>query len=1075
VPHPYAEETIVITRVESLYTCPFKQLFFILMTLLTCGLLYAISRWSFHVRIWFRYRRTSPDKATHVLVYTDDDRQIVRTKWLHLSSEQILTFQHHFLPYYFLRDHFEPLYFDTKLPCCELVLRRSIDYGFRYDNEVKYGPCQIEVQLTSAWKLLVHEIVSPYQVFEFGACALWYYDSFFYYTTVILLLTLTSLASSLHLARRNQTKIHDMALFQCEVEIVRGEAVMPINSLELVPGDVIVVKAGLKLPCDAVLVNGCCVVDDSELSGESVPLLKDSLPVDRDLLFNIEKDIRHILFEGSTVLQIRRGEQHPQALVLRTGFQTLKGKLVRSILFPKSPKFKFYWDSMKFTGVMGAIALTGFCYILYYNWEAWTVPLLLDSLFNSLVVIIPPALPAVMAMHTALSLRRLKHQHIYCISPQRINAAGRVNLFCFDKTGTLTEEGMELHGVRPSFEGFFLNLQDRPSADLGLFIENMAVCHSLVQINGAMIGDSQELSIFEATRWRFEEATDASDPAIQAIVHPESQLSLDDIFAESGELLEITMPLEVGIVHIFHFSSKLMRMGVITRNLQDDCFRFHLRGAPEKVIGLCDPETVPDEVSQELLEYTLNGYRVMACATRLVPDLNYSEIRQLRIKDLESSMTFLGLIILKNKLKPESAEVLYKLHRARVKTVMVTGDHIHTATSVARECRIIDKDVYACDYEGELFWYKLSLHRSKASFYNADPLRLSLSDPPDLDSIDFKQFAVAITGDAFEYIYNQALSGPHLKLLSVCLDKARVYARMTPDQKTLLIECLQANNTYVGMVGDGANDCGALKAADVGISISDKEASIAAPFTSNINNVGCVLTLLCEGRCSLYTSIQAFKFMAIYSFCEFSATLLLQLIGTNLDETQYTAIDLLVALPLAVFMSYAEANPVLERRRPTDSLFSWFSLSSVFGHIMLASAVMGIACWLLSLHSIFETSDWAEWLAYCDTVVFLVLICQIVLVAMVMNTGAVFHKRTYSNWRFAMLAGTMLACCVYLIVEPADWIKDVLVVRTSQIIEVPSALKCGVLSILTLYAVVAWAYERLFVPLTDKLVMPKHS
>eukprot|EP00359_Climacostomum_virens_P002028 CAMPEP_0204900222 /NCGR_PEP_ID=MMETSP1397-20131031/2339_1 /ASSEMBLY_ACC=CAM_ASM_000891 /TAXON_ID=49980 /ORGANISM="Climacostomum Climacostomum virens, Strain Stock W-24" /LENGTH=965 /DNA_ID=CAMNT_0052068327 /DNA_START=654 /DNA_END=3550 /DNA_ORIENTATION=- len=957
----------------------------------------------------------------------------------------------------------------------ELVGAKELDDTERYDHEVKYGPCKIIVPVVSGWKLLVNEVLNPYQLFEFGACALWYYDGFYYYISVILLITIISLASSLYFAMRSQFKIHDMALYECDVEIMRGDSIMIVNSSELVPGDVLVITAGMKMPCDAVLVQGCCVVDDSELSGESVPLLKDSLPIDRELLFNIEKDIRHILFEGSSLLQIRRGEIPPRALVIRTGFQTLKGKLVRSIVFPKSPKFKFYEDSMKFTAVMGVAAFVGFLYDYYWNWEVWNLPVLIDSCLNCFVVMIPPALPAIMAVHTALAMRRLKRAEIYCISPQRINAAGRVNLFCFDKTGTLTEEGMELHGVRPSFDGIFLHLQDRPSQDLGLFIENMASCHSLVQINEEMIGDTQELSIFEATGWKFEEASHTFDPAIQAIVHPDNQLSMDDIFSDSGELLEIQMPHEVGIVHIFHFSSKHMRMGIISRNLQEDHFRFHLRGAPEKVIGLCDPNSVPDDLSSELVEYTLNGYRVMACATRLVPGLKFGEIKSLKIKDLEENLTFLGLIILKNKLKPESAEVMYKLNKARIRTIMVTGDHIHTATSVARECRIVDKDVYACDYEeGELFWQRLSLHRSKASFFtpNADPLRMSLSDPPDFESIDYKQFAVAITGEAFEAIYDSALSGCefHKLLLKRCLEKARVYARMTPDQKTLLIECLQANNTFVGMVGDGANDCGALKQADVGISISDKEASIAAPFTSKVNNVSCVLTLLREGRCALYTSIQAFKFMAVYSFCEFSAALLLQLIGTSLDQSQYTVIDLFAALPLAIAMSYTEAYPELQRRRPTSSLFSWFSISSVLGHVTLASAVMGVACWMLSQQSLFEPSDFDEWLAYCVTVVFLVLISQIILIAMVMSTGSTYHKRTYLNWRFSVLAGALLGGCLFLILTPTQWAKQAVFIT-----DISSTLKAGVLSLLSSYVVLAYAYERYFVPMTDYLVMPKNA
>jgi cation-transporting ATPase 13A2 len=103
-------------------------------------------------------------------------------------------------------------------------------------------------------------------------------------------------------------------------------------------------------------------------------------------------------------------------------------------------------------------------------------------------------------------------------------------------------------------------------------------------------------------------------------------------------------------------------------------------------------------------------------------------------------------------------------------------------------------------------------------------------------------------------------------VLHKILLKAQVYARMSPDDKANLVELLQTRlNTQVGMCGDGANDCGALKQADAGISLSEAEASIAAPFTSKVQDISCVITLLREGRAALTTTFQAFKFIILYS------------------------------------------------------------------------------------------------------------------------------------------------------------------------------------------------------------------
>ena len=110
---------------------------------------------------------------------------------------------------------------------------------------------------------------------------------------------------------------------------------------------------------------------------------------------------------------------------------------------------------------------------------------------------------------------------------------------------------------------------------------------------------------------------------------------------------------------------------------------------------------------------------------------------------------------------------------------------------------------------------------------------------------------------------------------------------MSPEDKALLVTSLQSNlNVNCGMCGDGANDCGALKAAHVGISLSEAEASVAAPFTSKVSNITCVPTIIKEGRCALVTSFGVFKYMALYSMVQFISVLVLYTLHTNLSDNQ---------------------------------------------------------------------------------------------------------------------------------------------------------------------------------------------
>ena len=125
---------------------------------------------------------------------------------------------------------------------------------------------------------------------------------------------------------------------------------------------------------------------------------------------------------------------------------------------------------------------------------------------------------------------------------------------------------------------------------------------------------------------------------------------------------------------------------------------------------------------------------------------------------------------------------------------------------------------------------------------------------------------------------------------------------MSPDDKADLVSLLQQTmKMKVGMCGDGANDCGALKQADSGVSLSEAEASIAAPFTSKVQDISCVITLLREGRAALTTTFQAFKFIELYSIIQFVSVSLLYISESNLSDNQFLYIDLGVLVPLCIF------------------------------------------------------------------------------------------------------------------------------------------------------------------------------
>lgn len=146
--------------------------------------------------------------------------------------------------------------------------------------------------------------------------------------------------------------------------------------------------------------------------------------------------------------------EEAKALVVRTGFDTTKGLLVKSILYPKPTKFKFHADSLKFIFSMGIFAVIGFLITLPKQLELGVLETseIIMKFIDLLSIVIPPMLPAAMTVGIVVSIGRLKTSQIFCIAPQRINVAGRVSIMVFDKTGTLTEEGLEVSGFRTIFK-----------------------------------------------------------------------------------------------------------------------------------------------------------------------------------------------------------------------------------------------------------------------------------------------------------------------------------------------------------------------------------------------------------------------------------------------------------------------------------------------------------------------------------------------------------------------------------------------------------------------------------------------
>ncbi|KAK3867069.1 hypothetical protein Pcinc_027432 [Petrolisthes cinctipes] len=782
-----------------------------------------------------------------------------------------------------------------------------------------YGENSIKVRITPILHLLFLEALNPFYIFQLFSVILWFSDEYIYYATVIVVTSVVSLMSEVYQMHRNQVTLSETIQSADSVQVLREEdQVETIASEHLVPGDVVLLPPqGCMMQFDAVLLQGNCIVNESMLTGESVPVTKTAI-VDRpDVKYNENEHGRHTLFCGTKVIQTRYyGGERVMAVVIRSGFLTSKGGLVRSIMYPPPVDFKFQQDSYKFIGVLAGIASIGFIYtVVTKKLRGVSVrDIALDS-FDLITIVIPPALPMAMTVGILHALQRLKVKKIYCISPRSINISGVLNCICFDKTGTLTEDGLDMKGVVgvevEETNHRLVDMSDPATLPHDHLLYSMATCHAITIINNEQVGDPLDLKMFESTGWTLDEPglddTKKYDMMMPSVVRP----SAPDV-VKSNENVETEPPLELGILRQFPFSSRLQRMSVITRRLGATNFELYCKGSPEMIKSLSLPETVPDDFKERLLQYTVQGYRVLALAWRPLR-LSYLKAQRISRDEVECELEFLGLLVLENRLKPQTSPVISQLHSASIKTIMVTGDNMLTALSVARECGLVGPrqpviSIQAIppdqDCPPTLTYHATSTNTPASmlclNFQFTQPIDNGVAI--DMDGATRQKYCFAIEGRSWATVYQY-----FPEVLQKLLVRGAIFARMSPEQKQQLVLELEALGYYVGMCGDGANDCGALKAANAGISLSEAEASVASSFTSKRANISCVPELITEGRCALVTSFGIFKYMAAYSLTQFVSIMILYSIDSNLTDLQFLWIDLFLITIFAIFFGHTKS------------------------------------------------------------------------------------------------------------------------------------------------------------------------
>ncbi|EIW73562.1 hypothetical protein TREMEDRAFT_67419 [Tremella mesenterica DSM 1558] len=985
------------------------------------------------------------------------------------------------------------------------VVAQGLDSNTRQQRRLLTGDNIIDIAAKSIPGLLVDEVLHPFYVFQIASILLWSIDDYYYYAFAIALISITSILGTLVETKRTIERMREMSRFHCDVKVfVNGEWTIR-DCVDMVPGDIFDASdTNLTVfPCDAVLLCGDAIVNESMLTGESVPVSK--IPVKDEALRSMSKEAKqgssevnpdlakHYLFSGTKIIRVRAGARPPWAppsdepvalaMVTRTGFNTTKGALIRSMLFPKPMGFKFYRDSMNFIGVLAIIAGLGFAVsaVQFVRMGIHWHTILLRAL-DLITIVVPPALPATLTIGTTFAIERLRKSGIFCISPNRVNIGGKINVICFDKTGTLTEDGLDVLGVRTidredqRFSELHSDITEVPqtggSNGKTPLLHALATCHSLKLIDGEMIGDPLDIKMFSYTGWTLDEGqsrpvtakggVERPQTLVQTVVRPPGtdQWHVEDALRPGSKHAHF---LELGVIRTFDFVSALRRMSVIVKRLKSTSMEVYVKGAPEVMPEICDPSSFPIDYEDMLSYYTRNGFRVIAIAGKSIEGLTWLKAQRMRREVAENDLQFLGFIVFENKLKPGTAPAIHTLRAAHLACRMVTGDNVRTAISVARECGLVSHSasVYIPTFlQGTGTTEGARLDWSSVDDDNLKLDELTLKPVVNMERVldvgeETSDYQLALTGDVFRWM----LDYTEIETMERMLVKGVVFARMSPDEKAELVERLQALGYTVAFCGDGANDCGALKAADVGVSLSEAEASVAAPFTSRIPDISCMVEVIKEGRAALVTSFSCFKYMALYSMIQFTTVTLLYSFASSLGDFQFLYIDLFVIIPIAVTMGRTLPYPKIHPKRPTASLVSKKVLTSIVGQILINFAIQMFVFLWVRRQSWYKSpdvnDDKLETFNYENTTLFLVSCFQYILVAGVFSVGPPYRKPIYTNPSLIICLVSLGAFSTYVLLSPSTPIALIL-----DIISLPIRFKFELLLIAAINIIACFTFER---------------
>lgn len=692
-----------------------------------------------------------------------------------------------------------------------------------------------------------------------------------------------------------------------EATVVRGGAAARVPADQLVPGDIVTLQSGDKVPADLRLLKiRELQVDESALTGESVPVRKQTAPLPGDTVLADRTNLAY----SSTLVTYGTGT----GVVTTIGDHTEIGHINEMLTSASVLETPLTRKIHQFSHVLliGVIGLSLVALIFGYLHGCTGADLIL-AVISLAVAAIPESLPAVVTVILALGVTRLAQKNAIIRKLPAVETLGSTSIICSDKTGTLTQNEMTVEQIEAGGQVYAVSgVGYKPEGDFshnGTRTDPKEFPALAEILQAGLLCNDSRLS-----------QTDVGlqvegDPTEGALITSANKAG----FAIDGLLK--TMPR----IDAIPFESEYMYMATLHRRGENRPSVVYVKGSLESILSRCETaydenmQSIPldaDGVHGQSSRMAGQGLRVLAFASKEMP----AGTTSIGHEDIAGGLTYLGLQAMIDPPRPGISQAFHDCYKAGIRVKMITGDHVDTATAIADQ---LVQD-WAPD-EAELLGVDFRIHS------------IGGRELGELENVEFADTAL----------------------------RTHVFARVAPEQKLRLVEALQSKGYVVAMTGDGVNDAPALRQADIGIAMGITGTEVSKEAADMILTDDAFTTIrdaVEEGR-GVYDNIVKFITWTLPTNISEAGVVLLALIfgmTAPIQPLQILWINTVTAVLLGLMLAFEPKEPGLMTLPPRNAdepliapnmlkyvlavgLLLIFSVFFVYERTMLRSADLVVA------------------------------------------------------------------------------------------------------------------------------------